>query len=60
MPGVGSTCPVRGGGTDISGWARLRREAVAEFAAAGAEILGDDPVAARAIAARISDRTPDG
>jgi pimeloyl-ACP methyl ester carboxylesterase len=35
------------------------REAVTEFAAAGAEILGDDPVAARAIAARIWDRTPD-
>jgi pimeloyl-ACP methyl ester carboxylesterase len=34
------------------------REAVAEFAAAGAEIFGDDPVAARAIAARIWDRTP--
>jgi pimeloyl-ACP methyl ester carboxylesterase len=34
------------------------REAVAEFAAAGAEILGDDPVAARAIAGRIWDRTP--
>ncbi len=34
------------------------REAVAEFAAAGAEILGDDPVAARALAARIWDRTP--
>jgi hypothetical protein len=34
------------------------REAVAEFAAAGAEILGDDPAAARAIAARIWDRTP--
>ena len=34
------------------------REAVAEFAAAGAEILGDNPVAARAIAARIWDRTP--
>jgi pimeloyl-ACP methyl ester carboxylesterase len=34
------------------------REAVAEFAAAGAEILGDDPVAARANAARIWDRTP--
>jgi pimeloyl-ACP methyl ester carboxylesterase len=34
------------------------REAVAEFTAAGAEILGDDPVAARAIAARIWDRTP--
>ncbi len=35
------------------------REAVAEFAAAGAEVLGDDPVAARAVAARIWDRTPD-
>ena len=34
------------------------REAVAEFAASRAEILGDDPVAARAIAARIWDRTP--
>jgi pimeloyl-ACP methyl ester carboxylesterase len=34
------------------------REAVAEFAAAGAEILGDDPGVARAIAARIWDRTP--
>jgi pimeloyl-ACP methyl ester carboxylesterase len=34
------------------------REAVAEFAAAGAEILGDDPIAAHAIAARIWDRTP--
>ena len=34
------------------------REAVAEFAAAGAEILGDDPGAARATAARIWDRTP--
>ncbi|MFD9936918.1 alpha/beta fold hydrolase [Streptomyces massasporeus] len=34
------------------------REAVAEFAAAGAAILGDDPVAARAVAARIWDRTP--
>ncbi len=34
------------------------REAVAEFAAAGAEILGDDPVAARADAARIWDRAP--
>ncbi|MEO7396954.1 MAG: alpha/beta hydrolase [Ilumatobacteraceae bacterium] len=33
-------------------------EAVAEFAAAGAEILGDDPIAARAIAARVWDRTP--
>jgi pimeloyl-ACP methyl ester carboxylesterase len=34
------------------------REAVADFAAAGAEIRGDDPVAAHAIAARIWDRTP--
>ncbi len=34
------------------------REAVAEFAADGAEILGNDPVAARATAARIWDRTP--
>ena len=34
------------------------REAVAEFAAASAEVLGDDPVAARAIAVRIWDRTP--
>lgn len=34
------------------------REAVAEFAAAGAEILGDDPFAARATAARVWDRTP--
>ncbi|WP_053846888.1 alpha/beta fold hydrolase [Streptomyces sp. NRRL B-24085] len=34
------------------------REAVAEFAADGAEILGDDPVAARATAARVWDRTP--
>jgi pimeloyl-ACP methyl ester carboxylesterase len=34
------------------------REAVANFAAARAEILGDHPVAARAIAARIWDRTP--
>jgi pimeloyl-ACP methyl ester carboxylesterase len=34
------------------------REAVAQFAAAGAEILGNDPAAARAIAARIWDRTP--
>ena len=34
------------------------RDTVAEFAAAGAEILGDDPVAAHAIAARIWDRTP--
>jgi pimeloyl-ACP methyl ester carboxylesterase len=34
------------------------REAVAQFIAAGAEILGDDPVAAHATAARIWDRTP--
>ncbi|MER8187230.1 alpha/beta hydrolase [Kitasatospora sp. NPDC094015] len=34
------------------------REAVADFAASGAEIRGDDPVAARATAARIWDRTP--
>lgn len=34
------------------------REAVAEFAATGAEILGNDPDTARAIAARVWDRTP--
>ncbi|MGA5166765.1 MULTISPECIES: alpha/beta fold hydrolase [Streptomyces] len=34
------------------------REAVARFAAAGAGILGDDPVAARELAARVWDRTP--
>ena len=34
------------------------REAVADLAAARAEILGDDPAVARAIAARIWDRTP--
>ena len=34
------------------------RAAVAEYAAAGAEILGDDPAAARATAERIFDRTP--
>jgi pimeloyl-ACP methyl ester carboxylesterase len=34
------------------------RDAVADFGAARAEILGNDPVAARAIAARIWDRTP--
>ena len=34
------------------------REAVAGFAAARAEARGDDPVAARAIAARVWDRTP--
>ena len=33
-------------------------EAVAEFAAAGAEIRGDDPVVAWAVAAHIWDRTP--
>lgn len=34
------------------------REAVAKFAAVRAEIRGDNPVAARAIGARIWDRTP--
>jgi hypothetical protein len=34
------------------------RAAVGQFAAAGAEILGDDPAAARATAQRIWDRTP--
>ncbi|MCF2129612.1 alpha/beta fold hydrolase [Strepomyces sp. STD 3.1] len=34
------------------------REAVAEFAAAGAAILGDDPDAARTTAALVWDRTP--
>ncbi|WP_399881657.1 alpha/beta fold hydrolase [Streptomyces sp. BBFR51] len=34
------------------------REAVAGFAAAGAEVLGNDPVAARSVAARVWDRTP--
>jgi pimeloyl-ACP methyl ester carboxylesterase len=34
------------------------RSAVAKYAAAGAEILGDDPAAARATAERIWDRTP--
>ncbi len=34
------------------------RDAVAAFAAARATILGDDPVAARQVAARIWDRTP--
>jgi pimeloyl-ACP methyl ester carboxylesterase len=34
------------------------RESVADFAAARAEVRGDDPVAAREIAARIWDRTP--
>ncbi|MZD08370.1 alpha/beta fold hydrolase [Streptomyces sp. SID5785] len=35
------------------------REAVAAFAATGAEILGDDPAAARARALRVWDRAPD-
>jgi pimeloyl-ACP methyl ester carboxylesterase len=34
------------------------RDAVAEFVAAGAEILGNDPTAARALAERVWDRTP--
>ena len=34
------------------------RAAVAEFASAGAGVLGDDPVAARVTAERIFDRTP--
>ncbi|MGN5633708.1 alpha/beta fold hydrolase [Streptomyces sp. AC154] len=34
------------------------RAAVAEFAADGAEIRGDDPAAARAVAGRVWDRTP--
>lgn len=34
------------------------RASVAEFAAAGAQIRGDDPAAARAIAGRVWDRTP--
>jgi len=34
------------------------RDAVTEYAAAGAEILGDDAAAARAVAGRIWDRTP--
>ena len=37
---------------------RSDRAAVAQFAAGGAEILGDDPAAARATAERIWDRTP--
>jgi pimeloyl-ACP methyl ester carboxylesterase len=37
---------------------RSDRDAVAEFAATGAEILGNDPDAAREIAARVWDRTP--
>lgn len=35
------------------------REAVADYAAAGAEILGNDAAAARTVAERIWDRTPD-
>ena len=34
------------------------RAAVTDFAAAGAEILGDDPAVARATAGRVFDRTP--
>ncbi|MFD7660557.1 alpha/beta fold hydrolase [Actinosynnema sp. NPDC059797] len=34
------------------------RAAVAEYAAAGAEVLGDDPAEARAVAGRVFDRTP--
>src|SRR5919198_1534752 len=34
------------------------RDAVTEYAAAGAEILGNDPTAARSTAERIWDRTP--
>ncbi|MCU1387116.1 MAG: alpha/beta hydrolase [Ilumatobacteraceae bacterium] len=34
------------------------REAVADFAARGAEVLGNDPVVARAVAGRVWDRTP--
>ncbi|MFC7876222.1 alpha/beta fold hydrolase [Isoptericola sp. NPDC057391] len=34
------------------------RDAVADHAARSAEILGDDPVAARAVAGRVWDRTP--
>ncbi|MCS7475806.1 alpha/beta fold hydrolase [Umezawaea endophytica] len=34
------------------------RGAVAEYAAASAEILGDDPAAARAVAERVFDRAP--
>ncbi|QYG93224.1 alpha/beta hydrolase [Iamia sp. SCSIO 61187] len=35
------------------------RDAVTAFAAAGAEILGNDPAVARSVAGRIWDRTPD-
>lgn len=34
------------------------RDAVAEYAAGGADLLGDDPATARTVAARIWDRTP--
>jgi pimeloyl-ACP methyl ester carboxylesterase len=34
------------------------RDAVTQYAAAGAEILGNDPAAARAVAGRVWDRTP--
>ncbi len=34
------------------------RAAVADYAAAGAEVLGDDPAAARVTAQRVFDRTP--
>jgi len=40
----------------MPGWSD--RGAVTEYAAAGAEILGDDPAAARAVAECIWDRTP--
>lgn len=46
----------RQGALPMPDWAD--RAAVAHFAAAGAEILGDDPTAARATAERIFDRTP--
>ncbi|MFL4474721.1 alpha/beta fold hydrolase [Paeniglutamicibacter sp. MACA_103] len=36
------------------------RDAVADYAAESAQILGNDPAAARAVAARIWDRTPSG
>ena len=43
-------------GRPMPDWAD--RMSVADFAAAGAKILGDDPATARSIAARIWDRTP--
>jgi len=43
-------------GLPMPDWAN--RKAVAEFAAASAKVLGDDPAAAHAKAARIWDRTP--